>query len=940
MKKFLLRVLLILIPFLYSIYVSSQPQKEKDCNTTCFSTEVVSANKLSGACTAYEMKVSFSGKCAHALSHFTVAVPCGMIQNLWNSENWAQVIGTDPTTGLKGFKIDDISGFGEGEKNFFTVKFNLCGTSENCGDQLGCWQPQVAYKASTCVNYETLTVSCKILKASLQKQDASCFGAQDGSISVLIESGTEPYAVVWQDNTQSASRSGLSAGTYSVLVRDASGAELTLEETIEQPEPINVSGTSSPASCNGSADGAIDLNVSGGAGGFTFFWNNGALTEDIQAVAAGQYTVIVKDANNCSATEKLTIANTSGITISSTNVKSDCNDANGSIDIMVAGGEAPYAYNWSDGASTEDRANLKAGLYTVTVTDQNGCSAKAAIFIRDNNTLILRASTTSATCTDESSGSVDLTVSGGTPSYTYLWSNGATTEDLSDVSSGYYTVVVTDSKGCTATSGFTVSKTVFQVPKIVVQPSCHGDDSGSVTIQEPIGGTGPFTYVWSHGATGMQLNDLSAGTYSVTVTDATGCSRVVSAVISDPTQIHASSSVSNLQCGTQGFFSVDLTVSGGTAPYTFEWSHGSTLEDVQGIESGSYTVTITDAHGCSIVKEIVVHQQPSSWSCLINELPLTPVCSSDGNVISTSVTSAESYSWTVHSSDGSWSIVSGANSPSAAFIAGAANSSATFTLTIDKDGCTQTCSYTVSTCEIEDNDGGANPGGEDPGAEQPGEDPDGDGSQNCEACFSTVANITEVSGMCRTYEMVVSTNGLCRYDLSHWTLAIPCGTISNYSNSEGWKMVLGQDPTTGLYGLKVDDINSFGQDEASFTVRFTVCESNACDLSNWDAAVAYKAGGCVGFEPVDIEPSMFNTVVSVYPNPFDNQINFEWSVGKEKVKLDIIDQYGNVLSTATHFISLEHGYNMTLESSAFPKGMYYYRLTIDGKTYNGKITKR
>jgi hypothetical protein len=940
MRKLLLRALFFLIPFLYSIYVSSQPQKEKDCSTTCFSTEVVSANRLSGTCTAYEMKVSFSGECSHALSHFTVAVPCGVVQNLWNSQNWAQVIGTDPTTGLKGFKIDNITGFGEGDETFFTVKFNLCSTSENCEDQLGCWQPTVAYKASTCVDYETLTVSCKSLKASLQKQDASCFGASDGSLSVLIESGQEPYSIIWADNATNASRTGLSAGAYSVVIRDAADAEVTLEETIEQPEQIILSGSSTPASCNGSADGAIDLTASGGAGVYTYFWNNGAETEDLQSLPAGQYTVIVKDASNCASTAKFTITNTSGINISSTHIKTDCNAATGSIDISVTGGEMPYTYNWMDGATTEDRGNLKAGLYTVVVSDKNGCSEKAAIFIRDNNTLVLRATTTSSTCSDETSGSVNLTVSGGTSPYTYLWSNGATTEDLSGITSGYYTVVVTDSKGCTATSGFTVSKTVFQVPKIVVQPTCHGDANGSITIQEPIGGTGPFTYVWSHGATGMELTGLTAGTYSVTVTDASGCSRVVTATITDPPQINASASISNLQCGTDGPFSVDLTVSGGSSPYTFQWSNGSTSEDLEGIENGSYTVAITDSHGCSVVKEIVVEGQPAAWSCHISALPVMPLCSSQGNVISTSIQGAHSYLWSIQSTDGSWSILSGADLPSLTFIAGGQGTSATFTLTVSKDGCTQTCSYTVSTCQPQDNGGGTDPGGEDPG-EEPGEEPGDDGdNQSCEECLNTVARIIEESGTCRTYEMVVNTNGFCRHDLSHWTLAIPCGSVTDYSNSEGWTMVLGKDPTTGLYGLKVDGINYFGKEESSFTVRFTVCENNDCNLTDWNAGVAYKAGQCVAFESVEIEASAFTTMVSVYPNPFNDQIHFEWSIKKENVKLDIIDQYGNPVSAATQFTNGAGGYNITLESSSLPKGMYYYRLTMDGKMYTGKITKR
>lgn len=189
--------------------------------------------------------------------------------------------------------------------------------------------------------------------------------------------------------------------------------------------------------------------------------------------------------------------------------------------------------------------------------------------------------------------------------------------------------------------------------------------------------------------------------------------------------------------------------------------------------------------------------------------------------------------------------------------------------------------------------------------------------------------------------MEVSTNGLCHHDLSHWTLAIPCGTVSNYSNSEGWKMDFGKDPTTGLYGLKVDDINNFGKEIEAFTVRFTICRSNNCELSYWDPTVAYKAGLCVGVQMIETEQAFSATEkVSVYPNPFNETINVEWTATSGHVNLEVIDQYGNTILSSTVPTGKSDGYYITLETSALPRGMYYYRLTADGKTYTGKISKK
>jgi hypothetical protein len=258
-----------------------------------------------------------------------------------------------------------------------------------------------------------------------------------------------------------------------------------------------------------------------------------------------------------------------------------------------------------------------------------------------------------------------------------------------------------------------------------------------------------------------------------------------------------------------------------------------------------------------------------------------------------------------------------------------------------KDGCSKTCTYTISTCASQDNGGGGVPGGENPGGDDPGgEGPGNGGDQTCEECFNTVATLLHTSGSCRTYEMAVSTTGLCRHELSHWTLAIPCGMVSNYSNSEGWKMEYGKDPTTGLFGLKVDGINDFGKDVDSFIVRFTVCESNGCDLAAWDPRVAYKAGLCVGIETTEIGAAASSGGrVSVYPNPFNETINFEWMATQENVNLQIIDQYGNTISTTTEPSGKSAGYYITLESSGLPRGMYYYRLTVDGTTFFGKISK-
>jgi len=952
MKKVFWRALFFLGPFLYSILASGQPQGKNDCSTTCFSSEIVSVETISETCQSYELKVSFSGDCSHALSHYSVGVPCGEITGLSNSGNWKQVIGTDPTTGLNGFKIDDIQEFGEGSSTFFTVRFTICAENETCADQLKCWQPVVAYKASTCVNYETLEVNCRSLKASLVHKDASCYGAADGSLSVVIEDGHEPFTFLWSDNSTEQSLVNAIAGDYSVIVRDASGAEVTLTQSIAQSQQLNIEGVPTPATCNGKTDGAIELSVSGGSAPYAFSWSNGSSAEDLQGLAAGQYEVTVTDNNNCTATRRFTIGNTSSVSLSVTLAAPDCNAGNGSIDLAVSGGAAPYSFAWSNGSTTEDLANLSAGLYSVTVTDDNGCSAQRSVFLKENNTLSLKALPTPTSCSGTPSGSLDLTVSGGTGPYSIVWSDGTTTEDIANLSDGLYTVRVEDSKGCTITASYTVSQRTFQVPRTITQPTCDGQQDGSIALLEPIGGTAPYTYQWSTGETGTTLTGLERGLYTVTITDATGCSQTLSMSIIAPTAIMASATVSSNACQDEGSQAIDLSVSGGTAPYTYQWSNGASTQDLDGLSGGTYTVVITDARGCSISKDIVVESGGAPLACGIQQLTTLPLCATSNNTLSASTTDADSYEWAVSSTDNSWTITA-VNNASIQFSAGTANTSATFTLSITKDGCTKTCTYTVSACVPDDN-GSGEPGGEQPGNGEPGDGEPGDGEpgdedpgtgtpdnyEDCDTCFSTIASVIASSADCKTYEFTVNTSGLCARDLSHWTLALPCGHISDYSNSRGWQMTVGQDPTTGLYGLKVDNISDFGKANETFTVRFTICGSN-CALSAWDPEVAYKAGQCVATEIITVNSAVLSaSTFAVYPNPFTDLIHFEWQGTQDQLSLDIIDQYGNVVLRADAPAEKSNGPSLTLESSSLPKGMYYYRMIVDGRTHSGKLTKQ
>ena len=260
-----------------------------------------------------------------------------------------------------------------------------------------------------------------------------------------------------------------------------------------------------------------------------------------------------------------------------------CNGAtDGSIDISVTGGTAPYEYAWSNGETTEDLSDLGAGTYSVVITDSNDCSVSIEVEITESEEMAITETHSDFTgygvsCNGATDGSIDVTVTGGTGIYTYDWSNGATTEDISDLGAGTYSVVATDENGCsvsieveiTESEIMAITETHSDYTGFGVSGAGATDGSIDVTVT---GGTGIYTYTWSNGATTEDISDLGAGTYSVVVTDENGCSVSIEVEITEPvgmeiTEVHSDFTGYGVSCNgaTDGF--IDITVTGGTGVY-------------------------------------------------------------------------------------------------------------------------------------------------------------------------------------------------------------------------------------------------------------------------------------------------------------------------------------------------------------------------------------
>ncbi|MCB0645011.1 MAG: choice-of-anchor A family protein, partial [Saprospiraceae bacterium] len=437
-----------------------------------------------------------------------------------------------------------------------------------------------------------------------------CFGANTGSINLTVNGGTPTYTYAWSNGATTKDISNLTAGTYTVTVTDSKGCTLTSSSTITQPaSAVSISASGTQPNCFGQT-GSISFTTTGGTGTKTVRYNGNVVTSPMTGLAAGSYALIVTDGNGCISSTSVSInaaPSQISITPSATNVL--CFGANtGSINLTVGGGTPTYSYAWSNGATTKDISNLTAGTYTVTVTDSKGCTMTSSTSITEPSVLTLSRTRVNVSCFGGNNGSINLTVSGGTSPYTYLWSNGATTEDISGLTSGTYVVTVTDFNSCAKSLSVSISQpSAINTPVDPTNVLCFGESTGSLDLFVS-GGTTPYTFAWSNGKTTEDISNLSAGTYTVTITDANGCTKVASGTVTQPSPVIAMAAPTNISCDGQNNGSINLMVSGGTPTYSFAWSNGATTEDLSNLSAGTYTVTVTDANGCTKTASATINQ--------------------------------------------------------------------------------------------------------------------------------------------------------------------------------------------------------------------------------------------------------------------------------------------------------------------------------------------
>ncbi|HNS18396.1 MAG TPA: SprB repeat-containing protein [Bacteroidales bacterium] len=375
--------------------------------------------------------------------------------------------------------------------------------------------------------------------------------------------------------------------------------------------------------------GAISMTANGGETISSYSWtksgggSGSGSGSVISNLSAGTYTVTATATNGCIATFTVTLTESPQIIINATPVNVSCNGgATGGINTMVSGGIPGYTFAWISpptgfSSTNQNLSGLTAGTYNLTVTDSKGCTAATSAEVTQPAAIVITPTITNVTCYGENNGIINLSVSGGTSPYTFLWNDGNSSQNRTGLAPGTYSVTVTDANSCTQTyESILVSEpaTALILGETHVNVLCYGASTGSIDLTVS-GGTGPYTHSWTktgtpaYGASTEDLNGLAAGTYNVTVTDNKLCTATLSIEITQPPALVLNLTITHPTCPpsadppVNADGTIDLTVTGGTAPYTIDWSDlpgASDPEDRTGLQAGAYSVTVTDASGCSI----------------------------------------------------------------------------------------------------------------------------------------------------------------------------------------------------------------------------------------------------------------------------------------------------------------------------------------------------
>lgn len=524
---------------------------------------------------------------------------------------------------------------------------------------------------------------CNLTVPNITLVDATCANSNNGSITVN-PMGAPPYSYQWSNGATTQTNSNLAPGIYTVTVTDANLCTKDITLAIGSPPAIALNETVVDNQCT-TNDGSITLAPTGGVPPFSYQWSNGLTGSAIGSLSGGTYTVTVTDSVNCTTTQTFTISSFVPIVLVTSSTPANCGVSDGSASVAVSGGDPPYTYDWQPaGGNGPVASNLPGGVYTVTVTDTNGCTSVSQVTVQSSATFTLTSSFIPLQCDPNGTTSATVVVNGGTPPFNYQWSpTGGNQATATGLPSGTYMVMVTDSNNCVDSSFVTIPAITAVTAAVSTTPvQCNLPNSGSATATGA-GGTGPYSYLWSNASTTSSISGLAGGAYTVTVTDANGCTVTETVTVAVIPDVFVNAGTDQTVCsGT----AVNLTgtPSGGTSPFQFAWSNGvsGASQTVNPTTTTIYTVIVTDANGCSASSPVTIN---------VIDYPVVTV-SSDVDICFGASTNLLASGGATYS----WSPATGLNDPNIPNPVANPNTSTTYTVTVSNGPCSSTGDVTVN----------------------------------------------------------------------------------------------------------------------------------------------------------------------------------------------------------------------------------------------------
>lgn len=462
----------------------------------------------------------------------------------------------------------------------------------------------------------------------------SCPGSADGQATALPSGGGGNYSYSWATGQNTAIAGGLPAGPVSVTVTDGNGCQATAVTEVGEASPLLLELEGEGPACFDGNDGTATATVQGGAGNYSYQWSNGQSGPTASGLPSGAHRVTVTDGNGCTAVGSVLLEEPAVLTNFITTQPASCNpEPDGLATANAQGGTPPYRYSWSDGQSQANAQSLAMGVYTLTLTDANGCALTDTVEVDGIPFISLSLESRDVSCNGGADGVVSVNAQGGSGNYSYNWSAGVSSGlQASGLSAGSYSVTVADELGCESVASVMVEEpSALSLEAVVGRVSCSGERDGRISLFVA-GGASPYSILWNTGDTTLAIEELGVGAYSATVTDANGCrvSRADEVVEASP--IGVSIEIEDADCYGEPTGAVRVEASGGLPPFAYRWPGGETAPALEGIPAGSYALSITDAAGCEIVEEIVVGQPSGPLEAAVTPVDVSCFGKKDGRI--------------------------------------------------------------------------------------------------------------------------------------------------------------------------------------------------------------------------------------------------------------------------------------------------------------------